>query len=654
MAEPKRNIYLETIPVDAAVARAKAALDRGGVAGVQTIPSQDAAGRVLAAPVFARQSSPASHCAAMDGVAVQASATYAAREGQPVVLVKGQDWWPVNTGHPLPPHLPQLDAVIMIEQVQSLDDERIAIEAAAYPWQHVRRIGEDIVATELLFPRGKLLTPYDVGALLSAGIWDVDVVGRVHMQVIPTGDEILDFTTRPTPGPGQVVESNSMVLAALGRQAGCTVERRPPVADDPAALEAAVREALAAGAQVVVVCAGSSAGSKDFTRHVFERVGELLVHGIAAMPGKPTLLAAAAQGRALLMGAPGYPVSSVVAFEEVLAPVLAWLHHEPESVRPRIEAVLTRKSPSRLGIEEFLRCSVGTVRGRHVASPLGRGAGNITTLCRAQGVVRIPRDVEGLEQGGRVEVELLVPRSVLDQTVVAVGSHDNTLDLLADALMAKDPAFALASSHVGSMGGITALAAGACHMAGAHLFDPATNDFNFPFLAKHLPHVALRVVNLAIRHQGLMVAPGNPLGIAGVADLARPDVRFVNRQRGAGTRILLDHHLITAGVDPRAVNGYGKEEHTHMAVAANVASGAADCGLGIQAAAKALGLEFVPLALERYDLLIPEDLLETPHVQAVLACLDDAAFQARIQALGGYETTLCGRTMQPGQGLGEG
>lgn len=655
MAAPKRNIYLETVPVLEAVSRALAALDREAMASVETIPSHEAAGRVLSRAVMAMQSSPASHCAAMDGVAVQASATFAAREGAPVELAKGE-WWPVNTGHPLPADKPHLDAVIMIEHVEQLDESTIAIESAAFPWQHVRRIGEDIVATELLFPQGKLLTPYDVGALLAAGIWEVEVVGGLTLAIIPTGDEVLDFTTRPTPGPGQVVESNSMVLSALGKQAGCSVRRVAPVSDDPEALQAAIQSALDGGSQIVIVCAGSSAGSKDFTRHVFEAMGEVLVHGIAAMPGKPTLLAKVADRDALLVGAPGYPVSAVVAFEEVLAPILAWIQRIPAPKRPVVEAVLTRKSPSKLGVEEFLRCSVGKVRDRYVATPLGRGAGNITTMCRAQGVTRIPRDSEGLEQGAAVPIELLIPASLLEQTVVAVGSHDNTLDLLADALMAPgktaDSPFALASSHVGSMGGLTALAAGACHMAGAHLFDPESGDFNFPFLEKHVPGMEVAVINLAIRHQGLMVAPGNPLGIEGVADLAREDVRFVNRQRGAGTRILLDHHLKVAGLSSRQVQGYGKEEHTHMAVAANVISGAADCGLGIKAAASALGLDFVPLAMERYDLCIPADLLETPPIRAVLGCLADPAFLARIQGLGGYETTLTGQAMRPSQGLG--
>ena len=321
-----------------------------------------------------------------------------------------------------------------------------------------------------------------------------------------------------------------------------------------------------------------------------------------------------------------------------------------------MDVELARRSPSRLGITEYLRLAVGTVgRGKgkkHVASPLGRGAGNISTLSRAQAVARIPAHVEGIEQGDNVPAELLVSHRALERILVAVGSHDNTLDALADALMGLDEPVRLASSHVGSMGGLMAVKSGSCHLAGAHLFDPESGDYNFPFLAKHLPGVEVRVVNLAIRHQGLMVAPGNPLAIQGVEDLASGRVRFVNRQRGAGTRILLDHHLKRASFSPDQVDGYGKEEFTHMAVAVNVLTGAADCGLGIRAAAKALGLDFVPLARERYDLVIPAGAMDDPKVAAMLTLLRDPAFQARIRAMEGYETELTGRVMSPGMGLG--
>lgn len=644
----KRNVYLETVPLGEAVARVRGALDRASLVRPETIGAQEAAGRVLCKPVYARYSSPTVHSAAMDGYAVRAADTFAAREGHPVELRVGEQCVAVNTGHPLPDGC---DAVVMIEHVTPCGDGCISIEAPAFPWQHVRRIGEDIVATELLFPRNHVLTAYDVGALLAGGIWEVAVWERLRLRIIPTGDEVLDFTKRPDPGKGQVVESNSQVLAAMARALGCEVERMPPAPDDPSALHAALTTSLDAGMHVTIFCAGSSAGSKDFTRATIEREGTVLVHGVAAMPGKPSL-AGICRGR-LVMGAPGYPVSNVVCFEEIVQPLLCWLAHKPQPERPAIAVELTRKVPSRLGVEEFVRLSVGRVGEKAVGIPLGRGAGNITTLTRAQAIMRVPASSEGLAEGSVVQAELTVPRETLERVLVCVGSHDNTLDVLADELMGLPDPFRLVSTHVGSMGGITALANGSCHMAGMHLLDEDTGDFNFSFLEKFLPDGDVELINLAIRHQGLIVAKGNPLGIVGVADLKGGKIRFINRQRGAGTRILFDWHLKQAGMSPTDVNGYAKEETTHMAVAVNVLTGAAQCGMGIFAAANALGLDFVPLARERYDLAIPRPFLNDPRIVAVRRLLESDAFRQRIEGLGGYETTLTGQIMKPGIKLGD-
>jgi len=643
----KRNIYLKMIPLEEAVARVKNALDRDTLVGVETIPVERAAGRVTAEPVIARYSSPTFHGAAMDGIAVRAESTFAAREGAPVRLAPGRDFAFVNTGNRLPDGM---DAVIMIENVV-MDGDTAAIEAPAAPWSHVRRIGEDIVATEMILPRHRRITPYDVGALLSCGVYDIAVYETVRIAIIPTGDEIMDFTLRPEPGPGQVVESNSMMLCALAESLGFSARRLPPVPDDPEALAAAFETALSSDAHAVVLVAGSSAGSKDFSRSTIARFGEVHVHGVSAMPGKPSILGVC-RGK-LAVGAPGYPVSAVVCFEELLSPVCAWLGRAAPKCRQTIPARMARAMPSRLGLVEFVRLAVGRVGETYVGLPLGRGAGMMTTLTKAQAVTRIPADAEGVEAGKMVRAELLVESDDLDRTLVAVGSHDNTLDILADMLMRRDDPVRLASSHVGSMGGLTALKSGAALLAGSHLFDPETGDFNFPFLAKYLPGMDLVAVNLALRHQGFIIAPGNPKGIRGVAELAQPGVRFVNRQRGAGTRILFDHHLRQAGVDPGQVAGYGHEEFTHMAVAVNVQTGAADCGMGVYSAAKALSLDFLPVARERYDLIIPRAYLDDPKIQAVLAVIGTDEFKARVAALGGYETQLTGRFMAPGMGLGE-
>ena len=641
-----RNIYLQTIPIQEAVQRVKAAVDRESLLTTETVLVHEALGRITAAPVYAKHSSPTFHSSAMDGIAVKAADTFGAREGSPVELIRDRDYHPVNTGDPLPGGT---NAVIMIENVDQLDELTAAVEHPAFPWQHVRRIGEDIVATELILPQNHRLTPYDLGALLSGGIFELTVRRQPHLHLIPTGDEVLDFTQKPSPGPGQVIESNSQVLTGLAREFGCTVSRVPPVKDDEQSLLAALQEGLDSSAQIVVIGAGSSAGSKDFTRSVMEKAGQVLVHGIAAMPGKPSILGLA-RGK-ILVGAPGYPVSTVVCFEQLVKPLLAWLCRVDAPKNPSLPIKLTRKTPSKLGQEEFLRLSIGRVGRQLVGTPLPRGAGLISSLTKAQGVARIPPDTEGLETGKELQAELLVPEQELEKILVCVGSHDNTLDLLANELMALESPLRLSSTHVGSLGGLLALKSGTALLAGAHLYDPESRDYNFPFIAKYLGGLEVMVVNLAVRHQGFIVPAGNPQGITGIVDLTRPEIRFINRQRGAGTRILFDDHLKNAGLRPEAIKGYDQEEYTHMAVAVNVLGGAADCGLGIYAAAKALELDFVPLAKERYDLIIPAIYRDDPKITTLLDLIGQPEIQAGILELGGYETNLSGRIMQPGEGL---
>ncbi|WP_321404946.1 molybdopterin biosynthesis protein [Maridesulfovibrio sp.] len=640
-----RNIYLKTIPVHEAVKAAMENLDREALVQTETIPVHEALGRVTAEAVIARCSSPTYHSAAMDGYAVKSDTTFTAREGQPLLLKKGTDCIAVNTGNPLPDGM---DAIIMIEHVVD-DGENISIEAPAFPWQHVRRIGEDIVATEMLLPRKHTISAFDMGALLSAGIYELKVYERIRMTFIPTGDEVLPFADHPTPKPGEVIESNSQVFKSLAAGLDVEFSYTAPVKDREEKLTAAVEAALK-DSHIVVVGAGSSAGSKDFTRIVFEKLGKLLVHGIAVMPGKPTVLGTA-QGK-LLVGAPGYPVSAVVCFEDVLTPIISWLAGKYEPQRDKVQVRLARRTPSKPGLEEIVRLAIGQVDGEYIGVPLSRGAGMITTLTKAQGFTRIPAESEGVEINSNVEVELFSGRSELDKVLMHVGSHDNTIDMLADMLMGgKDP-LRLVSTHAGSMGGLTALKNNMALFAGAHLFDPETDDFNFPFIERYLPGMEVTVINLAIRHQGFIVPKENPKGIEGIQSLGNLQINFINRQRGAGTRILFDYHMKKAGLKPENILGYDREEFTHMAVAANVLTGAADCGLGIFAAAKALDLDFVPLAHERYDLVIPRKYMEDNRIKTLLELIKSDKVKQAINELGGYETDLTGQEMNPGVGLG--
>ena len=641
----KQSVYLDNVPLAEAVATFRRALvgaDRHRPLGRELLALADAAGRVLADPVHARASSPAYHAAAMDGYAVQAASTRGAAETTPLRLVLGRDALPVDTGATLPP---DRDAVIMLEEAVP-EGDAVVITAAVPRWQHVRTAGEDVVAGQLLYPGNYLLGPADLAVLASAGVAEIPVWRRPRVAVIPSGDELITLGSPgslPVP-PGKILESNSFMLAGLVRELSGEPDVGPPVADDPRSLAEAIAEAVAGGADLIVLNAGSSAGARDFTARVAREMGEVLVHGVAMRPGKPVLLALlrTARGPLPLLGLPGYPVSAWLSFRLFVRPLLLQWQGRAAPAPLTEPAVLTRRLPGVPGFTEFVRVRLGRIGGRTVAVPQPRGAGILTSLARAEGLLILEPGCEGLEAGATLPVELLVDRAQLDGTVLAAGSHDLALDLLAAHLRAGSPDLTLASANVGSLAGLAALRRGEAHLAGVHLLDPATGEYNLSYVRRWGPPGRTLLVTLAWRQQGLLVAPGNPLGIAGLADLARPDVTFVNRQRGAGTRVLLDYELERLHIDPREVQGYDREEYSHLAVGAAVASGAAGAGLAILAAARALGLDFIPVTAERYELAIPESSLTHPGVRRVMEELDRPRFQEAVEALGGYDTSRTG------------
>ncbi|MCD6306275.1 MAG: molybdopterin biosynthesis protein [Deltaproteobacteria bacterium] len=606
----------------------------------ERVNSEDSADRVTAEAVFARLSAPLHHVSAMDGVAVRAAETFGATERIPKTLELGRDAVWVNTGQPLPPGF---DAVIMVEKVHEMDDSRLEIRGPAYPWQHVRKVGEDMVATQLLFPQNHLIRPYDIGALISGGIFSLNVWQRPRVAIIPTGSELVRHADVKQGQPlkqGQVIEYNSLVLAALVRECKGTAIIYDVVPDVPEDIRAAVTRAVDSDAHVVIVNAGSSAGSRDYTVHMIREIGEIMVHGVAMMPGKPTILAAV-KGKPVI-GNPGYAVSAALSFDQFVRPLLYDLQGYPQPKDEIIRVRPTRDIPSKLGIEEFLRVNIGKVDDRYVATPLARAAGSITTLTRAEGIVRIPQLSEGVTQDQDIEARLLVPEEALKQTVVIIGSHDIAIDILADEIRREGRHIRISSGNVGSLGGIIALRKRTCHMAGSHLLDTETGEYNLSYIRRYAKGIAITVFHLTLRDQGLMVARGNPKGIKGIEDLTRPEVSFVNRQAGSGTRVLFDYRLKQAGIAPDAIKGYDHEEFTHMAVAVDVLSGAADCGMGIYAAARALDLDFVPIVREQYDLLIPSRLLDQAPVQAVLETARSPHFRERVMALGGYDPSESG------------
>jgi putative molybdopterin biosynthesis protein len=596
----------------------------------------EAAGRVLAEPVWATRSSPPFDAAGMDGIAVRAADTLGASETTPVYL-QSDAFDVVDTGDPVPDGR---DAVVMREQVH-YSGGRAELRAAVPPYQHVRSIGEDVSTAELLLPQGHRLRGVDLAAAAAAGATHLLVRRQPVVGILPTGDEVRPIGTET--GPGEILDTNSLMLAAQAREAGCAAYCLPIEPDDPAALGRAVSAGVAA-CDLFIIVAGSSAGRDDYTAKVVAQLGTLAVHGVAVRPGHPVVLGVVS-GTPVL-GAPGYPVSAALTFDLFAAPVLAELEGAVPHSRPRTRARLARKLASPLGMDDWVRVRLGVVGGAMVATPLPRGAGVLTSLVRADGLLVVPAGREGHHPGDEVDIELLRGLAEIVHTIVVIGSHDLVLDLAASALRADDPHVTLASSNVGSIGGLVALRDRLCHLAGSHLLDPVTGEYTLPYLGRILGDREVCVVRLAHRDQGLIVAPGNPLGLRDIEDLPGAGVRYVNRQRGAGTRVLLDHELRSRGISPDAIDGYAREEPTHLAVAAAIAAKRGDAGLGIMAAARAFGLDFLPVTREPYDLVVGAEEMENPRLAPLWRLLRSDRFQAAVQRLGGYETTQMGRRIK--------
>ena len=660
------SVYLHDIPLPEAQARLKQALqdaDLWRVLGIETIPlDENALGRVTSEAVWAKVSSPHYHASAMDGFAVRAVTTNGALPSKPIALQIGTEAEYVDTGDPLPDWA---NAVIPIENVESLDELgnitneirdplSIRIRASVAPWSHVRPLGEDIVATQLVLPAGHILKPADLGAIAASGHQEIKVSRKPKVAILPTGTELVPIGSKLR--AGDILEYNSLVIAAQIKSMGGEAARYPIIKDDFDLICECVFEA-AQTHDLVLLNAGSSAGAEDFSSKVVEKLGTLLVHGVAVRPGHPVILGTINRKSIIvnrnsdpltpdplplipIIGVPGYPVSAALTVDIFVEPLIAqWLGRRPKEL-PIETATLTRKIVSPPGDDDYVRVAVGKVGDKLLAAPLSRGAGVITSLVQADGLALIPRGAQGIEAGEQVRVHLYRSKAELEKTILCIGSHDLTLDLISQFLSEHDRR--LASANVGSQGGLIALRRGEAHLAGSHLLNPKTGKYNISYIRQYMPGIPVKVVALVGRDQGLMVKRGNPRGVKSLQDLSRSDVRFVNRQRGAGTRVLLDYHLNLMTIPAERIVGYNQEEYTHLGVAAAIASGRADCGLGIAAAAQALELDFIPLFQERYDLVIPKQFAESDLLAPLFGLLADRRFREAVSQRKGYDVSVMG------------
>lgn len=620
--------YLTNVPLDEARGEYLARLQENGFAGqTEMVSVQNAFGRITARAVYAAICAPHYAASAMDGIAVHAKDTFGATETTPVRLTP-QQYMVVDTGDPVPE---DCDAVIMVEDIVRGEDESVTIYAAAAPWQHIRQIGEDICAGEMILASYMEVTPAAIGAMIAGGVLEIEVIKKPVIGIIPTGDEIVAPCADPK--PGDILEFNSSIFSAMVQEWGAEAKTYPIVPDR----FDAIREMVARAADecdIVLLNAGSSAGREDYSVSVIRELGDVVYHGIAIKPGKPAILGL--RGAVPILGVPGYPVSGIIVIEELLKPLVAEWFHSNMAPAQLATATLTRPVVSGLKYQEFVRVRMGEVGGKLTASPLSRGAGVVSSFMKADGILEVPQGTEGYEAGEEVQVRLLSTPEKLQNTLVVIGSHDPLLDEVADMMHRADPTVFMSSSHVGSMGGIMAIRRGEAHAGGCHLLDTETGVYNLSFLKKYFPNGGIRLVRCVGRQQGLMLAKGNPLDIKEFADIAKNGVRYVNRQKGSGTRVLMDYLCEQYAVNVGDIYGYEREELTHTSVAAQIANGSADAGMGIYSAAQLYDLDFLPICIEEYDLIIPDHAWETPVVQQLIATLKSPAFREKMLAMGGY------------------
>jgi putative molybdopterin biosynthesis protein len=604
----------------------------------EKISTLDSFQRVTSMPVYSLMSSPFYNSSAMDGIAVLSSRTFNASEKNQVTLVEKDDYAVVDTGDPIPR---QFDCVVMVEDLIKVSDKEVKIYKSASPWQHIRTLGEDIVENQLIIPSNHAVRAVDIGAMLAGGVNTIEVYRRPRVGIIPTGTEIVE------PGSdlkiGDIVEFNSRIFSAQIQEWGGIPVRYAIVRDDREKIKESILKAVAEN-DIVLVNAGSSAGREDFTCAIIEELGKVHVHGIAIKPGKPTILGEI-EGKPVI-GIPGYPVSAYVVMENIVKKIVYGFQQRKLEKTKTVEAFVSKRIMSSLKYLEFVRVKLGRVDDKLIATPLSRGAGTTMSLVRADGIICIPQSSEGIEVGTKVAVQLIRSEEEVNNTLVSIGSHDVIMDVAADLMSLREKQYVLSSSHVGSMGGILALRNGETHMAPIHLLDEETGEYNASYIRKYIKDKDISLIKCVKRIQGLMVKKGNPMGINSLNDIAQAKTRFVNRQRGSGTRLLLDYNMRKLNIDPADIPGYDREEFTHLKVAAAVAAGDADCGLGVYSAAVLMDLDFIPLCHEEYDLAVPTNLLQDDKVKEFIEVIRSDKFISELDRLGGYEYDGIGRIIK--------
>ena len=601
---------------------------------IEKVDIENSLNKVTAEAVYAKRSAPDFYAAAMDGIAVKASNTAGASERNPIRLKLGSEAVFVDTGDPIPE---KFDAVIKIEEINEIDENNVEIEKAVSPWYDVRSIGESVVKGQLIIPSNHKIRDFDIGALIEAGVKEIKVYGDVEAKIIPTGNELVDSSSKVK--KGQIVEFNSKMLKASLSKWGAKGRSTNIIPDKKELIKKEIKDGVK-NFDLTIVIAGSSAGTEDYTHNILEELGEVLVHGVNIMPGKPVILAKV--NNKPVIGLPGYPLSALINDYIFIREIIYKLQGLNAPKLEEAEAKVKRKVPSDIGLEEFLRVNLSEVDDELIAVPKKRGSAAMESVVKADGIMRIGENKEGLSKNDKAPIILLKDKEEIKNNLSLIGSHDLSLDLLQDEIEREKLGFYFNIQSVGSLAGLMALKRGESYLAGAHLLDSESGEYNISEIKRIFKNDKMATINLVKRQQGFYVKKGNPKNIKSIKDLKDNIISFINRQRGAGTRVLLDYLLEKNDIKASEINGYSQEEFTHIAAAVAVGRGNADVALGIEAAAKAVEVDFVPLSEEKYDLILFEKNLNDWRVEKLISLLKDDKIKEKIQNLGGYKTDKTG------------
>lgn len=585
---------------------------------VENVPITQSIGRVMADPVYAKYSVPEVNISAMDGIAVRSRDTIGAGDQSPVTL---NHFARVNTGNIIPPGF---DAVIMIEDTWEVG-KKFQIRRSAVPWQHIRPAGEDIRENRLILTRGHEVRAFDIGALATYGITHLNV-RTADVGIIPTGSELVPLGTRPA--PGQVVESNTLMAQVFLSAMGAHCTRYPIVPDNPTMIADALSVASREN-DLVIISAGSSAGTRDFTADIISSLGDLLFHGVAVKPGKPVMLGRI-NGKPVL-GLPGYPLAAQTMLREFAAPLLeTWGLASPHRYTVRVK--LAHDLISDLGFDEFVPIFVGRIGPVCWGTPHIRGAGVQMATVKANAYLHVPAALEGYESGQELDVFLTTDPRSIDRTIILNGTLDPSLEELAN--LVHNRGLFIHGSDTGNIGALLALKRRSCHAISLSL--PAVPSLaENPTLRQHIPEEGLVLVHIATLEQG--IASNDILTLN---DLTA--IRWINTRKDSAMRMIFDNLLRSRGIDPEQINGYHHEVGGAPAVAAAVRNGFADAGMCSSGIAGSHGLRFLPIATEHLELVFHPDMVGDPKITALVSVINSKEFRNILEGTGVYGTGMTG------------